>query len=411
MSKKIALLSKMLSIGAFWLVLPIFMFFARLRFISKKILKHKPRVLFSFLGLPMSYLTARAVKSQNYPVGVYSLGPSSPFFKKLSWGYDLSQHHFLGQLLYLTDYLPLFLWAILFYDIFEFNFRGGILIYSRLQKMELFLLKILAKKIVIYGYGSDCKILADVKRQGKYNNAMDRSGKDENIDDNVVRGNLKRAWKYADVLIAGGDLIHFGPKGVFVPLAVDLDFWRPPQSARRKKTKIVNVIHSTNHRTHKGSRFIIKILKKLEEEKWPVRFILIEGKAREECRRQYTQGDIFITDVITGWHGYTAAEAMAMAKPVISYLRKDIFEFHQFYAKEIPIVSANPDTLKRTVIKLVKEPSLRKRLGERGLKYVLKYHSYEFVGQIYAIIYGRIWQGQKINQRILISELKKKKLI
>ncbi|MEK7142949.1 MAG: hypothetical protein AAB785_01935, partial [Patescibacteria group bacterium] len=354
----------------------------------------------------MNFLSAKAVRTQNYLADVYFLDCPAVFIP-MSWGYNLSQHRFLNFFLKLTDYLPLFCFALLKYDIFEFCFRGGFLMNSYLQKIEPQLLKICAKKVVIYGYGSDCKILSEVKKQGRFNNAMDRSGKDENIDDEIVCRNLLRAKKYADVLIAGGDLIHFGPKGIMLPLAADLAPWKVLPTNHKK---VLTIVHATNHRTHKGSRFIISAVEKLMTKKLPIKFLLIEGKSFRECQRLYQEGDIFITDVITGWHGLTAIEAMALGRPVISYIRKDIWDFHKYYARDIPLISANPINLKQQIIRLVNDFTLRRQLGQKGAVYARKYHSLEFVGKLRVLIYEHLWRGKKINQRIFEREAKRRKL-
>jgi hypothetical protein len=237
---------------------------------------------------------------------------------------------------------------------------------------------------------------------------MDRTEETENQPEKIIRQNVWRAQKYADCLIAAGDLIHLGRKAIMLPLATDISFWQnlPPV----KHNKIV-IAHSTNHRSHKGTRFILDIVQKLQK-KLPIRLLLIEKKTIRECQKIYPQGDIFVPDVITGWHGFTAIEAMAIGRPVITYLRPDIMKFHAYYAQgKIPAISANPETLAKAITRLVKNPQLRKELGERGRSYAEKFHSLEFGGRLRNIIYQFIWDKRPINQKIFIREAKKRGLI
>ena len=90
---------------------------------------------------------------------------------------------------------------------------------------------------------------------------------------------------------------------------------------------------------------------------------------------------------------------------------EDIEKFHHYYAKDIPIISANPDNLAKIVTALVKNPQKQKELGQKGRAYVEKYHSLEFVGALRKIIFDHLWEGKKINQEIFEKEVKKKKLI
>jgi acetyltransferase-like isoleucine patch superfamily enzyme len=387
-------------------ILPMLVIYSWTRFVLKRIFHLKPKILVSPLGAPLPFFGVKAIRSQGYEAD--NLAFSVPnYFRNVSFGTILSDYKILQILMYLTDYVFLFSYAILKYDIFEFPFSGGILMYSHWRKAELFLLKLCEKKISIYGYGSDCKVLSDIRCQGfKYNNAMDRSEETESQKEAVIRANVKRAQKYADVLIAGGDLTHFGEKGIMLPLATDLSFWK---YAPMPKNKVVNIVHSTNHRSHKGTRFIIDIVSNLEK-KLPIKLTLLEKKTIKECQKLYPKGDIFIPDVVTGWHGFTAIEAMATGRPVITYLREDIEKFHHYYAKDIPAISANPDNLAKVVTKLVKDQKLREDLGKKGRDYANKYHSFEFVGSLRAILYEYIWNNKKINQKIFEKEVKKRKL-
>lgn len=391
----------------FFLIFPLLAIASFLRFAYKKIFHQSPKIIISPLGASLPLYAVRAIRSQGIKADNFAFD-CPQYFRDICFGYVLSDHKLLNIFCYLTDYVFVFGWALLKYDFFEFPFSGGLLMYSHLRKLEYILLKICFKKIVVYGYGSDCKILSDIRRQGfKYNNAMDRSEATESQKESIIRANLRRGQKYADVLIAGGDLAHFGPKGIMLPLACDLSLWPyTPLS----KNKILNIIHSTNHRSHKGTRFILDIVEKMAE-KLPIKMILIEKKTINECQKLYPQGDIFIPDVITGWHGFTAIEAMAVGRPVITYLRPDIAKFHQYYAKDIPAISANPDNLEEELARLIKNPKLRLELGRQGRQYVEKFHSLKFVGALRKILYDYIWSGKKINQKIFEREVKKRGLI
>lgn len=396
-------LIKLFSVSIFFVLLPILLAVSWLRFLIKKIFKSKPKILFSFVGIPMAFLNTKAVRTQGYEADVYSISVAG-YFRPLSHGLIIADKKFLRLFLYLTDYLPLLVWAIFKYDIFESTFRGGILSYSYLQKIEPQLLKLLAKKVIFYGYGADCTVLEDTRKLGRFNVAMDRNDQ----DDNLTRRNVARAKKYGDVLIGAGDLIYFGKKQVLTPLAVDLNQWKyiPP-----KDRKQVVILHPTNHRLYKGTRFITQAIERLKKEELPIKFVLIEKKNFKQAQKIYREGDIFVTDVIGGWHGFTAIEAMAIGRPVVSYIRQVFYNAHKFYAKDIPVVNAVPTTLTKVLKKLVLDYELRKRTGLEGREYALKYHSLEFVGVLRSIVYEYIWQGKKINQTIFEKEAKKRGLI
>jgi len=391
----------------FFVFLPLSIVYGWIRYNIKQTFKLRPSVIISPLGSPLPYYAVKALRTQGYKADNYALDVP-PYFRNISFGFVLSNHLILRYLVILSDHLLPFFWALLKYDLFEFAFSGGFLMHSHLRKAEYVLLKLCSKKISVYGYGSDCKVMSEVRKQGfKYNNAMDRTDDWEAQHEDLIRANVARAKKYADVLIAGGDLIHFGERGIMLPLATDLSIWNYYPTP---KHKTIVIAHSTNHRSHKGTRFILDCFDRLKD-KLPIKMMLIERKPMEECKKLYPQADIFIPDVISGWHGFTAIEAMATGRPVITYLRPDIWKFHWYYAKNHPAISANPDTLARAITKLVNDSKLRGELGIRGREYALKYHSLEFVGALRAIIYEYIWDNKPINQKIFEKEVPKRGLI
>lgn len=396
------------SITIFFIILPLLIIYSWFRFHIKKTFNIKPTIIISPLGSPLPLYAVKALRAQGYQADNWALDCPS-YFRNIIFGFVLADHPFSRILVILSDYLVPFIWALLRYDLFEFAFSGGFLMHSHLRKAEYILLRLCSKKISVYGYGSDCKVMSDVRNKGfKYNNAMDRTDDWEAKHEDLIRANVLRAKKYADVLIAGGDLTHFGQKGIMLPLATDLSLWKYYQPPRHRT---IIIAHSTNHRTHKGTRFILDCFDRLKN-KLPIKMMLIERKPMEECKKLYPKADIFVPDVISGWHGFTAIEAMATGRPVITYLRPDIMTFHAYYAKgNIPAISANPDTLARAITKLVKDAKLREELGKKGREYALKYHSLEFVGALRSIIYEYIWNNKKINQRIFEREARRRKLI
>ena len=79
-----------------------------------------------------------------------------------------------------------------------------------------------------------------------------------------------------------------------------------------------------------GTEFVIEACSQL-----PVELDLVEGVPHEQARKRYAKADIIIDQLLVGWHGVFALEAMALGKPVITYLKPDVIEksaldFRQF---------------------------------------------------------------------------------
>lgn len=92
---------------------------------------------------------------------------------------------------------------------------------------------------------------------------------------------------------------------------------------------------------------------------------------------------------------------MATGLPVISNLEKDKNEIKLFrrfsYLNECPILSSKPEKIKSSLHRLITQSGLRMQLGETGVKYVEKYHSYKAMGEIFGAIYDSICYGKEVD--------------
>ena len=77
--------------------------------------------------------------------------------------------------------------------------------------------------------------------------------------------------------------------------------------------------HAPTHRLVKGTDVIIRSINLLKK-KYDFEFILIEGLKNIEAKNQYKKIDVLIDQLFHGWYGGLAVEAMALGKPVISYI-------------------------------------------------------------------------------------------
>ncbi|MBP6409890.1 MAG: glycosyltransferase [Pseudarcicella sp.] len=131
------------------------------------------------------------------------------------------------------------------------------------------------------------------------------------------------------------------------------------------------IVHTPTAAITKGSNIILPIIEELKQN-YDFDFILLNGLPREEVHRIVQDCDIFLDQIMLGSHGVATCEAMAMGKPTVCYIMPAVFEAG--LPKESPIVNANPDTLKATLIELITNASLRKEIGVKSRQYIEKYH-------------------------------------
>jgi glycosyltransferase involved in cell wall biosynthesis len=102
----------------------------------------------------------------------------------------------------------------------------------------------------------------------------------------------------------------------------------------------------------------------------------------------YKRADIIADQFLIGWHGNFAVEGMALGKPVVAYIRKP--DLYLPKGVPCPIVSANPDSLKQTLVSLIENPERRRELGIQGRRYVEQVFSLERVGERMTRLYGQL---------------------
>ena len=61
---------------------------------------------------------------------------------------------------------------------------------------------------------------------------------------------------------------------------------------------------------------------RLQREGVPFDLELIENLPNAEATRRYRDADLVVDQLLAGWYGGFAVEAMALGKPVIAYLRE-----------------------------------------------------------------------------------------
>jgi glycosyltransferase involved in cell wall biosynthesis len=174
--------------------------------------------------------------------------------------------------------------------------------------------------------------------------------------------------KRADAEIVGSyDATRWVPEAHVVPPGLDLRPFTPvpPTDAPRPL-----VVHAPSNREKKGTRFVIEACEQLA-----VELDVVEGVPHEEARVRYARADIVVDQLNAGWHGVFALEAMALGKPVVSYLKQDVVERSaQGYGVRIPIVPATKETLADALRPLVEDAALRREVGAASRAYVEQVH-------------------------------------
>ena len=186
-----------------------------------------------------------------------------------------------------------------------------------------------------------------------------------------IRGKTPEELSYArgaDARIVGSyDALRWVPDAHVVPPGLDLREYEPaPPEARPRPV----VLHAPSSRKRKGTEHVIAACEGLD-----VVLDVVEGLRHDEARRHYARADLVVDQLNAGWYGILAIEAMALGKPVLSYLRPEAAqETEREMGVEVPIVPVTKETLRERIAELAAALEERRRIGALSRAYVERIH-------------------------------------
>ena len=314
---------------------------------------------------------------------------------------ELVQRSFLGRRLppalqRLVEPYVTFAWTLRNFDVLTIYGNGRTLRATPLRHRELQLLHRAGKKIVLLAYGSDVQVSSRV-RSLPFKHAMCMDYPELVRREHETLRDMEYCIAHADHVVSGVDWVDYMPRWDTLTaghFAIDTAEWTPaPEEPGRDPDRPVVIFHAPNHRELKGTRFLIAACEELQAEGERIELRLVERVPNSEIRRQVAEADIVADQFIVGWYALFAIEAMAMAKPVLCYLRPDLLELYTLYsfAGECPLVNTPPLQIKERLRELIHDPQRRRDLGLAGRRYVEQHHSLEAVGEMLDGIYRRLW--------------------
>jgi glycosyltransferase involved in cell wall biosynthesis len=283
-----------------------------------------------------------------------------------------------------------FAWqALKTYDVFHFNFGASLLSTFYIPfALDIPLIASRGKKIFATFMGCDARMREYTRTQYPYSACSPehcKNGWCNPVTDRLRKRRIEVFSKWGKALFClNPDLCRFVPNAVFLPYAhVDLQKWTPIEKRKENRAKAITVLHAPSDRNIKGTRYVLDAVGRLQAKGFPVKLDIIENAGHQEVKERILHADIVIDQMLVGWYGGFAVEAMALAKPVISYIRKEDLKFiPNEMSEEIPIVSATVGSLEEDLANLIVDSRQMRILGEKGRAYVEKWHDPLKVAQI-----------------------------
>jgi len=313
---------------------------------------------------------------------------------------ELLWRHGDGRLRREAQRWRLFRRALRDFDVIHFNFGESILTWGGLlsgrigpsavdrlrlrfaRHLELVDLPVLrrARKVIAVTYQGDDARQGDFCRAHFPISILDgvEPGYYTPWSDRRKRERIAKFTHYAHLVYAlNPDLLHVLPRAAqFLPYAnVDPAEWRPVAGSLGARATPV-VLHAPSHRGVKGTEHVIAAVDRLRAEGVAVELSLVEGVKLEEAKQIYERADVVVDQLLAGWYGGFAVQAMALGKPVAAYIRSEDLRFiPQAMREELPVVNATPQTVYEVLRSLLRSPSSDlAALGQRSRAYVERWH-------------------------------------
>ena len=205
---------------------------------------------------------------------------------------------------------------------------------------------------------------------------------------------FQKVLSYVDkVFTLNPDLMHFLPNAELLPYAsVDPAAWALGEDRREAPTpqRPIQVLHLPTNKSIKGTRYVERACAELQDEGWPVQLRLVQGIPHAEVQALIASSDVVVDQLLIGWYGAFAVEAMSLGKPVLCYLRDDDLKRFVPFQDRIPIVRTSKETLTHDLQALLNDPARRSQLGRAGRQFVVEVHDPREIAKRTVAVYQQL---------------------
>ena len=225
-------------------------------------------------------------------------------------------------------------------DIFHFYF--GLTLLPKLVQFPL--LRALGKRSVMHFLGSDIR--------GKPPEELE--------------------WaKRAGARVVGSyDAARWVPDAHVIPPGIDVHAIAPAPPSDRERPV---VLHAPSSRRRKGTEHVVTACRELD-----VELEIVEGLDHREAFERYRRADVIVDQLNAGWYGVFAIEAMALGKPVVTFLHEEaVRRTEEAFGVPVPIVGATKETLAEVLRPLTESAGERRRVGAASRAYAEEVHGLE----------------------------------
>jgi glycosyltransferase involved in cell wall biosynthesis len=162
----------------------------------------------------------------------------------------------------------------------------------------------------------------------------------------------------------------------------------------KKDRESLIIFHAPNHTNIKGTAQLIRAVDELRKEGYNLELNIRQKVSNKEILIEISKSDIVVDQLIIGWYGMFALEAMAQGKPVICYVRDDLENLYissGLLEKDgLPIIKSSASTIKETLTKILHKTINLEAVREKSKEFVTRHHSVKAIGHMFNEINKKI---------------------
>jgi len=264
------------------------------------------------------------------------------------------------------------------YDIWHFNYMDVFFFYP----LNLFILKLLGKKIIATFRGIEVQTDLEFLPKSIYSKIKKSSWPKyyqlqflrKNLWPNLLKKIRRQIfiWFADEVTLTGPFL---APQVSHYDQIISYAREIKVLSKSKKSNQKIKILHVPSDPVVKGTEIIEKTFKKLQKKYPKVEFRICQKLSHEKLLKEIASSDIVVDQLLIGWYGGQAVEAMAMGKIVMAYLNPAYLVLVSF-GKKIPIINTNYWSFEQDLEYLIKAyPLIYEDLEQKSYKFAKNYHS------------------------------------
>jgi hypothetical protein len=161
-------------------------------------------------------------------------------------------------------------------------------------------------------------------------------------DNSAIMAGMGARATCADAL---GDMLAYVPNARYMHYW-PIDLVRVPPAAAPRADGPLRIAHASNHIYSKGPHHLEAAIARLRAEGQVIEYVKVQGVPNAEVIRQFGEAGLVADHLIGVAYGFTALEAMARGKPMMTYVRSpNLVEAPE----ECPLINVTPHTLEATL--------------------------------------------------------------